>query len=59
MLRKQIVRGVKEGTIPEYDLIMYLLNGQSEAFDLVQDAEEAHIVVTEADILDDVDMSVS
>lgn len=59
MLRKQIVNEVKNGRIPEYDLIMYLLHGRLEALDLVDSIGQTHMVVTEADILDDVSMSIS
>ncbi|XP_067948394.1 nuclear hormone receptor FTZ-F1 beta-like isoform X2 [Watersipora subatra] len=56
LLRKQILREVKNGNVPEYDLIMYLLRGQSEMFHAaIHSADDEHIVVT----LDDVSMGVS
>ena len=57
MLRKQILKGVESGSLPEHELIMYLLRGQSDILAVVDDVEEDHIVVTEATILEDVNMS--
>ena len=56
MLRKQIIKGVKNGSVTEHAVMMSLIRGEPILFDIVHNAEEEQMVVG---VIDDVRMSVA